>query len=106
MTATQIKFSEYSKPELASGTYMVTVDQTLNVGNDSLNSTTTKTFYVAGERFHIVPSQVKSVYPPPYSLGDYSKVLPHIMLSRNTLPWEREALSGDCQWEQTYPAVI
>ena len=35
---------------------------------------------------------VTSVFPPPGSVGDHSDVLPHIILNRSTLPWERLAI--------------
>ena len=35
------------------------------------------------------------MFPPPGSLGEHSNVLPHIILKRSTLPWERQADPGD-----------
>jgi hypothetical protein len=31
-------------------------------------------------------------FPPDGSLGEHSNVLPHIILNRSTLPWERPAI--------------
>ena len=50
---------------------------------------------MAGERFHILPEHIHAAFPPAHSLGDHSNVLPHLMLARTTLPWERESISGD-----------
>ena len=98
-TTTQIAFTEYHQPALESGEYHVRIAQTLKHNStvllDSISTpstATTMTFYVAGERFHILPEQIKSAFPPPHSLGEHSNVLPHLMLSRTTLPWEREAV--------------
>ena len=49
-------------------------------------------FSVLGPRFSLDPQVVTSVFPPPGSVGDHSNVLPHIILNRSTLPWERKAI--------------
>ena len=51
-------------------------------------------FAVAGERFSFHPSDLAAVFPPDLAAGELSGVLPHVMLSRRTLPWERSA-TGD-----------
>ena len=50
-----------------------------------------KTFQVAGERFQLKPQDIHGVFPPNHNLGEHSNVLPHIILNRSTLPWERKA---------------
>ena len=52
-------------------------------------------FYVAGDRFTLNPTLVHSVFPPRGNLGEHANVLPHVILKRSTLPWERDAVSGD-----------
>ena len=54
-----------------------------------------KTFQVAGERFQLKPQDIHGVFPPDHNLGEHSNVLPHIILNRSTLPWERKAEKGD-----------
>ena len=39
--------------------------------------------------FGSIPTDIQAVFPPDASLGDHSNVLPHIVLNRSTLPWER-----------------
>ena len=51
-------------------------------------------FYVASERFGLTPSTVSAMFPPNGSLGDHSNVLPHIILGRSSLPWERSPDGG------------
>jgi hypothetical protein len=46
-------------------------------------------FTVSGPRFSLNPGDLVSMFPPPFSLGEFSNVLPHVVLSRPTLPWER-----------------
>jgi hypothetical protein len=41
------------------------------------------------------PSAVREVFPPDGSLGDHANVLPHAVLDRPTLPWERRPGGGD-----------
>lgn len=96
-------------PSLTAGTYKITVEQTLTVGNDSLtlelpdrnngNGTTTGAkdleFTVAGEHYALNSLQIDSVFPPAGAMGDFSQVLPHIILNRSTLPWENKAKAGD-----------
>ena len=96
---TKIHFTPYHRPALESGEYNISVSQTLIIDHETKlepsTTTKTKTFYVAGERFHILPEHIHSAFPPAHSLGDHSNVLPHLMLARTTLPWERESISGD-----------
>src|SRR5262249_9657106 len=45
------------------------------------------------------PSGIPGVYPPDGSRGAYALCVPHILLARDTLPWERRAKSGvDAPW--------
>ena len=93
---TKIHFTPYHRPALESGEYNISVSQTLTIDDKTtLEPSTTNTFYVAGERFHILPEHIHSAFPPAHSLGDHSNVLPHLMFARTTLPWERESISGD-----------
>lgn len=52
--------------------------------------TARQTFTVTSERFALKPSEIIGVFPPENSSGDHINVLPHVVLKRSTLPWERE----------------
>ncbi|QLQ31705.1 MAG: hypothetical protein HZT40_08990 [Candidatus Thiothrix singaporensis] len=52
---------------------------------------------VQGERFALKPAEIAAVFPPAGSLGDHANVLPHLVLTRSTLPWEREAQAGSAE---------
>ncbi|WP_405888994.1 hypothetical protein OG762_39350 [Streptomyces sp. NBC_01136] len=80
-------FVDYQVPSLAAGDYSIKVTQTIGV--DPKAYTATRTFSVAGERFALPPELVGAVFPPDGSIGDHSHVLPHLVLSRSSLPWER-----------------
>ena len=88
-----VKFLQFHQPTLAPGDYKIDVTQSVKI-TDPVNSTefsATKYFTVAGERFELKPTDVLGVFPPDGNLGEHSNVLPHIILNRSTLPWERTA---------------
>lgn len=84
-----IAFVDQSVPVLATGNYTITVTQTIPQSKDAF--TATRTFTVSGDRFAFPPGRVVAQFPPAGSLGDHRNVLPHIVLDRPTLPWERSA---------------
>jgi hypothetical protein len=91
-----IEFIENHKPSLKSGEYTVNVEQTVLLKDspkfDKPFSTNIK-LAVFGERFSLQPQEIYASFPPAGSLGDWSTVLPHVVLSRSTLPWERSPIS-------------
>jgi hypothetical protein len=95
-TATHLQFGQNHMPSLDAGDYQLKVTQTLTDG-DGHSATYEKTldFSVQGDRFAVRPTDVHSVFPPANGLGEYAGVLPHIVLKRSTLPWERDAQDGN-----------
>ena len=97
----KIQFIQNHKPALDAGTYEIKVSQTvegkdINVGNSFASSLT---FVVQGNRFDLNPQDIHAVFPPAGSSGDHSNVLPHIVLKRSTLPWERNVqIDKDVPW--------
>lgn len=92
----KIEFIQFHQPILKDGDYVITVAQSVQTIHDSkIPATTFQTqdnkFSVAGERFAFSPALISSVFPPEGSLGEHSNVLPHVILNRSTLPWERMA---------------
>ncbi|MGB6161943.1 MAG: hypothetical protein WCF33_01055 [Pseudonocardiaceae bacterium] len=83
-----VGFLGYRHPALDGGDYEIRVEQTTSLQGEAF--TTTRTFTVAGERFTLAPNAIRATYPPEGSLGDCAGVLPHIILDRPTLPWERD----------------
>ncbi|MGB6014576.1 MAG: hypothetical protein WBG32_07585, partial [Nodosilinea sp.] len=80
---------------LNAGTYEVstwlTAPKALNDANLSIpkNEAIKVQLQVAGPRFFLPASEIHSVFPPENGVGDYNNVLPHVVLNRHTLPWER-----------------
>jgi IPT/TIG domain len=46
-------------------------------------------FTIQGPRFQLAQTEVVGVFPPRNGHGSFSDNVPHIVLSRRTLPWER-----------------
>lgn len=97
---TKIEFIDFHQPGLEDGDYRIKVEQYLEndsvvLGGDTPTLTTTQYFTVQGARFSLQPTDIYGVFPPDGSLGDNSVVMPHISLTRSTIPWERVADETD-----------
>jgi hypothetical protein len=90
--STHLQFVDSHMPAMDAGDYELKVRQILSDG-DGNTATYEKqlSFSVLGDRFGLAPTMVHSAFPPPNGLGEYGGVLPHIVLNRSTLPWERDA---------------
>lgn len=100
----EIAFIQFHEPPLKSGEYSLQLSQQISVPDCAGSLTTTsetyqqtRRFYVAGERFSLQPQNIHCQFPPPANRGDHSNVLPHIVLTRSTLPWERDADPEDSE---------
>lgn len=96
----KVQFIQHRQPPLDSGTYTVEVEQKVKTKqSDKIPEQTFSkelTFYVDGHRFApLTPDAIYAVFPPAGNLGEYSNALPHIILKRGTLPWERTIKSTD-----------
>lgn len=99
-----VRFIQFHYPSLEAGDYAISVQQTIEIkaGKSKLDKErsrshedfpeTKRTFSIQCERFSLPPQAIQAVFPPEGSLGDHSNVLPHIILKRSTLPWERSAV--------------
>ncbi|WP_458122372.1 hypothetical protein [Paenibacillus sp. Z6-24] len=76
---------------MKAGTYKIEVETATSV--ECLLANESTEFKVSTERFRLSPDQIYSVYPPRETVGNYSECLPHIVLNRRTLPWEKMLLS-------------
>lgn len=98
LPAGDIQFYDNFMPALEDGTYQITVTQEVNEVIDSVTNTKQpltvpyvqqQYFAVQGPRFTLQAPEVYSVFPPLNSLANYAGVMPHIVLNKRTLPWER-----------------
>ena len=84
-----IHFVEHHRPSLGAGELTVTVEQTAH--GDKFKAKRELHMAIQGPRFSLKPNEVEAVFPPRESHGDFNGVLPHVILKRDTLPWERTA---------------
>lgn len=89
----QIQFIAYHQPALEDGVYYIEVTPGLSTNATAhiTNGIKRKQFQISGTRFQLQPQEIQAVFPPDNSLGDHENVLPHVVLKRSTLPWERKA---------------
>ncbi len=50
-------------------------------------------FNIEGPRFSLAATEVAGVFPPPNGHGGFDESVPHVVLLRRTLPWERALTS-------------
>ena len=84
-------------PPLQDGSYQLTVetDVSYNPSDNTADAPPAPLlqdhyFNVVGPRFSIPPGLVAGVFPPNNAHGTFQDDLPHIVIGRRTLPWERE----------------
>ena len=77
------------KPPLPAGRYKLRAQTTVTGGPFPLSGKDSF-FTIEGPRFALPASEVSAVHPPRNAQGSFDQVLPHIVLGRRTLPWERE----------------
>ncbi|MEW2119897.1 hypothetical protein AB0945_32875 [Streptomyces sp. NPDC005474] len=87
--ADTITFVDHSQPVLPAGQYVITTTQKITESPEPFPAT--RQFTVSADRFSLPAARVTAVFPPDGSLGDHHNVLPHVMLDRPTLPWERSS---------------
>ncbi|WP_327705608.1 hypothetical protein OG530_31940 [Streptomyces decoyicus] len=90
-----VTFIDHMSPAATAGRYTIEVEQALKEGTAPVDSS--DPLPRAGEQFEIRAPQfmldgatVQAVYPARGADGDFGLVLPHITLTREYLPWERE----------------
>lgn len=93
----QLEFLQFHLPSLLPGDYTIAVSQTLSGAAIQADNTfkTQLAFSVAGERLLLKPFHIQAVFPPEGSLLDHANILPHLVLTRSTAPWERLAKPDD-----------
>jgi len=88
-----IQFYKAITPPLLDGDYTLVAAQTLSGLPGAQPSPpippVSLTFSVRGPRFRINPADIHSVYPPSGNPIPYEGQIPHLVVSRKTLPWER-----------------
>lgn len=93
----KIKIYDHHLPAMENGEYVLEVFDDINHGKiKSKNSTVfTRTFRINGERYSLNQQDIRSVFPVNRSTGDFARDLPHIIIDRNTQPWEWRSNAAD-----------
>lgn len=81
-------------PIVQPGEYEVTYDQDFQFGGVLKNQSQQLKFRIEGIQSSIDPQLVEGVFPPAGLSGVYDIVLPHIVINRSTIPWERKVSNG------------
>lgn len=132
LTLTQIEFLQHHIPKIKSGSYRLELKQCTGFKGEVTHKDAkdgkeekelveksyeafpsfSQTFSIRGERFKLNPQDIVSVFPPADSSGDHANVIPHVILRRSTLPWERTAqkqvttTTGELKPEPPWLAVL
>jgi len=78
-------------PPLLDNSYRMTVETDVAVDGSAQPLPANQSYFnVEGPRFSLASSEVAGVFPPRNGHGPFEESIPHIALSRRTLPWERE----------------
>jgi hypothetical protein len=84
-----VSFVQYLLPALESGDFTLTATQAITVRGQGEPLQATQSFFVQGIRYQLDDSGADSVFPPAGSRGEFGNVLPHVVLTDPTLPWQR-----------------
>jgi hypothetical protein len=92
-----IRFYDNYQAPLDAGDYLISIQQQVNSlsGMPVLNQAIpaggplTQAFTVVAPRFTLDPADIYSVFPPNNSNGAFDQNLPHVVLTKRNLPWER-----------------
>lgn len=97
-----IQFYDNYVPSLTAGNYSIVVKQSVNgIGlseQEQGQMTATQDFVVYAPQFSLDPSEIHSMVPPLHSTGQFADELPHIVLNKRILPWERTMSAGNIPW--------
>ncbi|HAC66026.1 MAG TPA: hypothetical protein DCF68_21465 [Cyanothece sp. UBA12306] len=90
-TNDKIQLIQSHQTPLNAGKYTITVKQNITVKENQDSFEAKQEFVINGDPFELTPQEIHTVFPPANNLGDHAHNLPHIILNRSTLPWERLA---------------
>lgn len=92
-TEESIRFADSYQTSVNAGTYTITATLTapdaLKEADLAASIIKSVQVHISGPRYSLSPDEIHAVFPPENGSGDYNNVLPHVVLNRPTLPWER-----------------
>jgi hypothetical protein len=104
----KIRFYDNRVPTLGVGNYRVSVSQRINPKGTQIDDTYTESqlFSVEGPRFTLPREDIFSVFPPDNAQGIFSQFLPHVVLSKADLPWERNIFKEQADNQTPWMALL
>jgi len=112
MSAEPFRLLDSHRPALKDGRYVLEVKQHLTRMSDAAHSETLaeysarRCFFVQGPRYALAPEDVVGVYPPAGGRGQFGAVVPHVILSHSTLPWERSPARAGGDQDPPWLALV
>lgn len=99
LPAGHIRFLDNYEPGLKDGTYEITVSQTVSASGVTVPDFVQQ-FRVMGPRFSLDAADLHAQFPPKGTTSQFAEVLPHVVLNKRLLPWERDipGLSDAVPW--------
>jgi hypothetical protein len=85
----QMQLQDSFRPGLDDGSYTVEAKHSLGVTEAEI-SPAKHAFRIVGPRFALDPAEVHATFPPAGATGQFAEVLPHVVLTKRLLPWERK----------------
>jgi hypothetical protein len=79
------------QPATVDGQYKLTVSTDISYDKTAQSAPIDRYLNIVGPRFSLDPTLVANVYPPRNGQGAYEDALPQVVMTRRTLPWERDA---------------
>lgn len=97
--AGSIRLYDAVEPALTAGVYRlsssVEVSQAGNAGNQFAPAAPDRTHLeIGGPRFRLNSAEIAAVHPAGGATGAFGDRLPHVVIGRHTLPWERRTPGG------------
>jgi hypothetical protein len=89
-TVPPLVFVQYLTPPLRSGVLTLTATQAVAApGGQGETFAATQELFVKGARDQLDDAAIDSCFPPAGNQGEFANLLPHVVLTQPTLPWQR-----------------
>jgi len=103
----QLRFLQFHSPPVKAGIYRIKATQKLGgLSNPASFSAPDQYFKIDADRYSIPPQYRHFVFPPANDTGRNEAVLPHLIIKRSTLPWERTSAASPASGSKNKPAWL
>ncbi len=77
-------------PGIVDGTYRIAAQHSVKSNKGEAHYYRDQTFVVQGPRYALPGGELHAFFPPAGGTSDYQRILPHAVLGKRALPWERQ----------------